>query len=252
MNIAFPNQTVLVTGVARGIGRGIAEAFASRGAAVHAADIRADELAAQVATIKPADGGSVTPCPLDVTDAEAVAAAVARIGRVDVVVHAAGGVLGQSKRPFEEVSPADWQKILDVNVNGAFNLTHAALPGMKAAGRGRIVIISSRAGLGVSLTGIHAYGTAKAAQIGFVRQISNEVGQFGVTVNSVAPGFMRTSPDYERQWQSYGAEGQRQMVERIAMRRLGQPSDIAHAVLFLASDYAEWITGQTLCVTGGP
>ena len=79
-----------------------------------------------------------------------------------------------------------------------------------------------------------------------------ELGPFGITVNSVAPGFMPTSPDYVRQWDSYGPKGQKALIESIAMRRLGRPGDIAHAVLFLASDYAEWITGQTLCVTGGP
>jgi 3-oxoacyl-[acyl-carrier protein] reductase len=128
----------------------------------------------------------------------------------------------------------------------------AAVPAMKRNGGGRIVVISSRAGLGVSLTGIQSYASAKAAQLGLVRQLAHELGPFGITVNSVAPGFLRTSPDYERQWQSYGADGQKAMVERIAMRRLGEPADIANAVLFLASPYAAWITGQVLPVTGGP
>ena len=123
---------------------------------------------------------------------------------------------------------------------------------MKAAGAGRIVVISSRAGLGVSLTGIQSYATAKAAQIGLVRQLAAELGQFGITVNSVAPGFMPTSPDYVKQWESYGPDGQEAMVERIAMRRIGKPQDIANAVLFFASDHAQWITGQTLAVTGSP
>jgi 3-oxoacyl-[acyl-carrier protein] reductase len=123
---------------------------------------------------------------------------------------------------------------------------------MKRAGRGRIVTISSRAGLATSLTGIQSYAAAKHGQIGLVRQLAHELGQFGITVNSVAPGFLRTSPDYEPQWASYGEKGQRKFVERIAMRRMGVPDDIAHAVLFLASDYASWITGQVLPVTGSP
>ena len=110
----------------------------------------------------------------------------------------------------------------------------------------------SRAGLGVSLTGIQSYATAKAAQLGLVRQLAHELGPHGITVNAVAPGFLRTSPDYERQWQSYGPEGQKAMIERVAMRRLGEPQDIAHAVMFLASSYASWITGQVLPVTGSP
>ena len=173
-------------------------------------------------------------------------------GGVDVLVHVAGGVRGQSKRPVEEVSDDDWRAIQAVNVEGAFFASRAVTPGMKKKGNGRIVVIASRAGLGVSLTGIQSYATAKAAQLGLVRQLAHELGPHGITVNAVAPGFLRTSPDYERQWQSYGPEGQKAMIERVAMRRLGEPQDIAHAVMFLASPYASWITGQVLPVTGSP
>lgn len=225
---------------------------------MHAADILEEGLAETVATASPAGGGSITPVVLDVTDVDAVARAVTAIeagtaeGRIDVIVHSAGGVRGQSPQAIEDVTPEQWRAIQAVNVDGAYALAHAAAPAMKRAGRGRIVVISSRAGLGVSLTGIQSYGTAKAAQIGLVRQLAHELGPHGITVNSVAPGFMPTSPDYVRQWDSYGPDGQRALVDRIAMRRLGKPADIAHAVMFLASDYAEWITGQTLPVTGGP
>jgi 3-oxoacyl-[acyl-carrier protein] reductase len=123
---------------------------------------------------------------------------------------------------------------------------------MKAAGGGRIILISSPAGLGVSLTGIQAYGTAKAAEIGLTRQLAAELGQYDITVNSVAPGFMPTSPDYVRQWDSYSPDRQQSIVEAIAMKRLGEPQDIAHAVMFLASEYAGFITGQVLSVRGGP
>ena len=123
---------------------------------------------------------------------------------------------------------------------------------MKERKKGKIVIISSRAGLGVSLTGVQSYGTDKAAQIGLVKQLASELGQFGITVNSVAPGFMPTSPDYIKQWNSYGAEKQNAIVEGIAMRRIGKPDDIANAVIFFSSDLANWVTGQTLAVTGGP
>jgi 3-oxoacyl-[acyl-carrier protein] reductase len=168
-----------------------------------------------------------------------------------VAVHVAGGVKGQSKRPIEEVSLEDWRAIQAVNLDGAFHLAKAVAPGMKRAGSGRIVVISSGAAFNVSLTGIHSYGTAKSAQVGFVRQLSAELGPFGITVNSVAPGFMPTSPDYVRQWESYGEEGQAALVKRIPMGRIGTPADIANAVLFFASDHAEWITGQTLRVSGG-
>lgn len=255
MEIGFEGCIVVVTGAVRGIGRGIAHAFAARGATVHALDILADGLDETVATAVPARGGSVRPVVVDVTDCAAVGAAVAAIedgGAVDVAVHSAGGVRGQGKQAVEDITPEQWRAIQAVNVDGAFHLAKAVAPAMKRAGRGRIVVISSRAGLAVSLTGIHSYGTAKAAQIGLVRQLAAELGPHGITVNSVAPGFMPTSPDYVRQWESYGPEGQKALIERTAMRRLGRPEDIAHAVMFLASDYASWITGQTLPVTGSP
>lgn len=252
MEILFPGKTVLVTGAVRGIGREIVHAFAARGAQVHAADIEAAELPAVAASAMPATGGSVRTHVLDVTDPEAVLALVARIGAVDIAVHSAGGVRSRPKVPIDQVTDADWRAIQAVNVDGAFHVARAVVPGMKQSGKGRIVVISSRAGLGVSRTGIQSYGTAKAAQIGLVRQLAAELGPFGITVNSVAPGFMPTSPDYVRQWDSYGPEGQKALIESIAMRRLGRPEDIAHAALFLASDYAEWITGQTLCVSGTP
>lgn len=252
MEIAFSGQTVLVTGAVRGIGRAIAHAFAAQGGQVHAADIEADALAEVAAGAAPAMGGSLATHVLDVTDREAVAALVARIGPVGIAVHSAGGVRGRPRVPIEEVGEADWRAIQAVNLDGAFHLARAVVPAMKRAGRGRIVVISSKAGLAVSRTGIQSYGAAKAAQIGLVRQLAAELGPFGITVNAVAPGFMPTSPDYRRQWESYGPEGQKALVESIAMRRLGTPGEIADAVMFLASDRAGFITGQILQVTGGP
>ena len=159
--------------------------------------------------------------------------------------------MGQVGRPLEEVSPEEWQVIFDVNLTGAFNFSQAVAPGMKEQRFGRIVNISSGAGLRVSLTGIQAYASAKAGLIGLTRQLAHELGPFGITVNCIAPGFIRCNPTTERQWESYGAEGQRRLVEAIATRRLGRPEDIAHAALFFSSDFASWITGQTLSVDGG-
>jgi len=253
MNIDFDGSTVLVTGAARGIGRGIVDAFASRGAHVFATDVIDMETERDAQAEQP---DNVIFRSMDVTNRQAVADVVreaeARTGRIDVLVHVAGGVRGQAHKPVENVTDEEWDAISDVNVKGAFIAARAVVPSMKAAGHGRIVVIASRAGLGVSLTGIQSYATAKAAQLGLVRQLGHELGPFGITVNAVAPGFLRTSPDYERQWESYGPAGQKAMIERIAMRRLGEPSDIAHAVLFLASGYASWITGQVLPVTGSP
>ncbi|HEV8218515.1 MAG TPA: SDR family oxidoreductase, partial [Gemmatimonadaceae bacterium] len=166
-------------------------------------------------------------------------------------VNNAGGVLGQVGRPLEQISPRDWQSLFDVNVSGAFFMSQAVAPSMKAARYGRIVNISSGAGLGISLTGIQAYASAKAAQIGLTRQLAHELGPWGITVNNIAPGFIRSNPATERQWESYGEEGQRELVDRIALKRLGAAEDIAHGVLFFASDYAAWITGQVLSIDGG-
>ena len=249
MEITFPGKRILVTGAARGIGRAIVHAFAAERAEVHAADIESDLVGETAAT----SDHPVAAHRLDVIDSAAVDALVARIGPVDVAVHAAGGVRGRTAGPLEEVSDDDWRAIQAVNVDGAFHVARAVAPGMKAKGEGRVVLISSGAGLHVSRTGIHSYGTAKTAQIGLARQLASELGPFGITVNTVAPGLMpQTSPDYVRQWEARSPQEQAAIVEGIAMRRLGRPEDIAHAVLFLASDQAGWITGQTLPVMGSP
>ncbi len=254
MQILFPEKTVIVTGAAHGFGRAIALAFAQRGAQVWACDLLLDELAETQRLAAPAQG-SIHIGKVDVTDQSAVVAFVKQAerqsGRIDVLVNNAGGVLGQVGRPLEEVPAADWHAIFAVNVTAAFAFAQAVAPGMKAARGGRIINISSGAGLGVSLTGIQAYASAKAAQIGLTRQLAHELGPWNITVNNIAPGFVRSNPTTEKQWQSYGEEGQRALIENIALKRLGSPEDIAHAVLFFASDYAGWVTGQVLSVDGG-
>jgi 3-oxoacyl-[acyl-carrier protein] reductase len=254
MNLTFPDRTVIVTGAAHGFGRAISLAFAERGARVWACDVLADELR-ETERLCRAQGGVCDALVTDVRDRAAVDACVARAsaasGQVDILVNNAGGVLGQVGRPLEEITPDEWQSIFDVNVTGAFYCSQAVAPGMKAARAGRIVNISSGAGLGISLTGIQAYASAKAAQIGLTRQLAHELGPWGITVNNIAPGFVRSNPTTERQWQSYGEEGQRALIDRIALQRLGTPDDIAHGVLFFASEYAGWITGQVLSIDGG-
>ena len=145
----------------------------------------------------------------------------------------------------------DWRAVVDANLTSTFLCTRAAVPGMKERGYGRIVNISSGAGRSVSLTGIQAYASAKAGQIGFTRQTAHELGPFGITVNAIAPGFVLSNPTSIRQWESYGEDGQRALLERIATRRLGTPEDIARGVLFFAAEEAGWITGQVLSIDGG-
>jgi len=250
MNIRFDGKAVAVTGAGHGIGRAIARGFAFRGARVFAADRDAETLGVTARTC------GIATAVLDVTDREAVRAWVAAIeaevgGAMDVVVNNAGGVCGQAGQPIEAVRDAEWDAIVAVNLTAAFAVTQAAAPAMKARGRGRVVNISSGAGLGVSKTGIQAYAAAKAGQIGLTRQLAHELGRFGITVNSVAPGFVLSNPATMRQWQAYGEAGQRALVSGIAARRLGTPEDMVHAVLFLASDFAAYINGQTISVDGG-
>ncbi|HEX3926812.1 MAG TPA: SDR family NAD(P)-dependent oxidoreductase, partial [Gemmatimonadales bacterium] len=230
MSIDFTGRTVMVTGAAHGFGRAISLAFAKGGATVWGCDVIADELA-ETEKLCRAAGGVCNVRAVDIRSVDAVRALVdeasATAGLVHILVNNAGGVLGQVGKPMENVTPAEWQAIFDVNVTGAFNCAQAVAPGMKTAHFGRIVNISSGAGLGVSLTGIQAYASAKAAQIGLTRQLAHELGPWGITVNNVAPGFVRSNPTTEKQWQSYGADKQRTLIDNIALKRLGTVEDIA-------------------------
>ncbi len=254
MLIDFAGKTAIVTGAAHGFGRATSLALAERGAHVWALDIVAHELQQTVDLCIDA-GGRCDSRVVDITHADAVHALVGEVcrthGRVDILVNNAGGVLGQVGRPLETVTPQEWNAIFAVNVSGAFYLSQAVAPGMKAARAGRIVNISSGAGLTISLTGIQAYAAAKAALISLTRQLGHELGAWDITVNCIAPGFVRSNENTERQWQSYGVDGQQALLNGIALKRLGTPADIAHGVLFFASDYAGWITGQTIAIDGG-
>ena len=250
MKISFEGRRAIVTGAAHGFGRTIARAFAENGATVWGCDVNAEGLKETQAIC----GKACEVRTVDITRQDAVAAFVAEAAgntAVDILVNNAGGVRGQVGRPIEEITPGQWQDIFNVNVTGAFYCAQAVTPGMKKQKYSRVINISSGAGLGISLTGIQAYASAKAAQIGLTRQLAHELGPWGITVNNVAPGFVRSNPTTEKQWESYGEEGQKRLVQSIALKHLGKPEDIAHAVMFFASDYAGWITGQVLSVDGG-
>ena len=226
-------RAAIVTGAAHGIGRAICVELAREGASVWACDVLARELEETRRTVEAVAAGACRVAELDVRDPEAVTALVARIeataGRID----------------------DDWQVIFAINLNGAFHFTRAAAPIMKRAGRGAIVNISSGAGRSYSLTGIQAYASAKAGLIGFTRQTARELGAHGIRVNCVAPGFVRSNPASERQWEAMGAAGQRRLLDSIALGRLGRPEEIARAVIFFLSDDAAYVTGQTISVDGG-
>jgi 3-oxoacyl-[acyl-carrier protein] reductase len=222
-------RVAVVTGTAHGIGSGIAAALAASGATVHGFDRDT----------------------VDASDAEQVGAFMDDVGRVDILVNNAGGVVGQVGRPLEEISDGDWQAVVAANLTSTFVCTRAVAPGMKERRYGRIVNISSGAGRSVSLTGIQAYASAKAGQLGFTRQTAHELGPFGITVNAIAPGFVLSNPTSIAQYERYGEEGQRRLLESIATRRLGTPEDIANGVLFFVADESSWVTGQVLSIDGG-
>jgi len=221
MLIRFDNKTVIVTGAAHGFGRAIAFSFAALGAQVVACDLLKNSLE-ETARLAAEQGNPLRICALDVSDAPAVHHLVEETlrasGQVDILVNNAGGVMGQVGRPLEEVSAAEWKTIFASNLDGTFYCSQAVAPAMKARRYGRIINISSGAGLGVSLTGIQAYASAKAGQIGLTRQLAHELGPWNITVNSIAPGFVRSNPTTEKQWQSYGSEGQKRLIENIALR----------------------------------
>jgi 3-oxoacyl-[acyl-carrier protein] reductase len=219
----------VVTGTANGIGAGIADALGSEGAKVHRADKDT----------------------VDLTVPAAVREFFAAVGGVDILVNNAGGVCQQTGHPLEEVGDDDWHAVVNANLTTSFLCTRAVVPAMKQRRWGRIINISSAAGLTVSKTGIQAYTSAKAGQIGFTRQMAHELGPFGITVNCIAPGFILSNPTTQRQWESYGEQGQLDLVLGIAMRRLGHPADIANGVLFFAADRSGWVTGQVIAIDGG-
>jgi len=246
MTLRFDGEVVAVSGAGHGLGRCIAESFAHLGARVWGC----------APSVTGASQDGITMAAVDLTDRAAAAGWVAAVEQeagapLSILVNNAGGVAGQVFQPVEEVSDEDWDRILAINLGAAFALCRAAAPGMKRAGRGRIVNISSGAGLQASLTGIQSYCSAKHAVVGLTRQLAHELGPYGVTVNSVAPGFIPSNPASNAQWESYGEQGQRDLVSRIALRRLGTPQDIADAVLFFASPLAGFVSGQVLSVDGG-
>jgi 3-oxoacyl-[acyl-carrier protein] reductase len=245
-------RVALVTGAARGIGAATAERLAADGARVVLADQNTDGCA-QVAERITAAGAEALALPVDVADAEAVQLVVdqtlERFGRLDILVNNAGIVRDNL---LFKMSEDDWDRVLDVHLRGAFLCSRAAQKPMVAQSYGRIINLSSTSALGNR--GQANYSTAKAGLQGLTRTLAVELGQFGITANAVAPGFIDTdmTRDTARRMGMTPEAMQAAASQRIALRRVGQPSEVASVIAFLASDDASYVSGQVIYVAGGP
>ncbi|MEI6148230.1 MAG: 3-oxoacyl-ACP reductase FabG [bacterium] len=237
----FKDKVVLVTGGSRGIGKAVVTQFAAQGARVYFTYHRHEEEAACVARDSGAKGIRCDQC-----DGDAITAAVDQIcaeaGRIDVLVNNAGATADQ----YAMLLPtADWMKVMDTNINGAFRWSKAVIRSMLMARRGAIINVSSISGL-VGVAGQTNYAASKGAIISFSRALAAEVGAKGIRVNTVVPGFIETDMTAR-----IPRDIKRRNLDRIPLKRFGQPDEVAGAVLFLASDIASYIMGQTLVIDGG-
>ncbi len=246
MDLGLKDRVAVITGSARGIGAETARFLAAEGMAVVITDL--DEAGAQqTARAIEAGGGRAVGVKCDVRDEAQVQAMVAAgreaFGRIDVLVNNAGLVKDRTLLKMDE---GDWDLVLGVTLKGAFHCCRAVLPHMHERGWGRIVNITSRALFGNP--GQANYSTAKAGLVGFTRALSFEQARKGITVNAIAPGFIET--EYIKGLPNFDT-----ILENVKARNqvpfAGQPSDIAGAVAFMASEHARYITGTTLFVTGG-
>lgn len=244
-------RVALVTGGGRGIGREICLGLAADGRRVAVADLRADEAAATAGLVEEAGGRAIV-VAMDVSDGDSVAQGVLQtvdeLGPVEVLVNCAGW---DELIPFIDTDEEFWDRIIEINYKGALRTVHACLPAMIEGGWGRIVNIGSDAGrVGSSLEAV--YSGAKGGVIAFTKTIAREVARTGVTANTVCPGptdtpllgeIVAASDDGDK---VIGA-----MARAVPMKRLGQPAEVASAVVYLASEDAGFVTGQTLSVSGG-
>jgi 3-oxoacyl-[acyl-carrier protein] reductase len=242
----FEQKSVIVTGGSKGIGKAIAKLFAAEGANVLIASRQEDRGNQTVQEIKQA-GGEASFIKTDVTSQEQVEAmthfAVQRYGKLDVVCNNAGSFPPCS---LETMTEENWEQIQAVNLKGSFLVVKACLPQLKEAQQGRIILISSITGPHTGSPGYAHYGAAKSGLLGFMRTAAVEIAKYNITINAVLPGNI-----YTEALDALGEEYLQNMIGAIPIGRFGRPEDISDAVLFLASEQASFITGQTLVVDGG-
>jgi 2-hydroxycyclohexanecarboxyl-CoA dehydrogenase len=242
-------RVAIVTGAAGGIGRAICARFIEEGATVIAADVNEAALNSEASR---SGIGTLVTIAFDITDFEAVRAAIDRVaaeqGRIDILVNNAGWDVA---RPYLDTEPGLWNKIIAINLRGPLNLHKAALPHMIAGGGGKVVNVASDAGR-VGSTGESVYSACKGGLIAFSKTLARECARDNIRVNVVCPG--PTDTALLRSFVGEGEYGQKiydRLKKSIPLKRLGQPTDIPGAIAFLASDDANFITGQVISVSGG-
>ena len=242
----FQSKVAVVTGAGRGIGRAIALGFAREGA--HLLLCERDEKSVKDTLKEIEKNGAESAVVIgDVADPEtakkAAAAALKKFGQADVLVNNAGI---NTRSSFLELSSEDWMRVLNVNLNGTFHFLKAFLPIMSGQKSGAVVNISSSAAKTPHANAAAAYGASKGGVNALTRQLASEMAKYGVRVNAACPGPVET--DMSLQWTE---EYRRQVMQKIPLGRLGKPEDVANLVLFLASDEAAFITGETININGG-
>ena len=255
----FTNKVALITAAANGIGRATAKVMASEGATVVVADNHQGHLDEAVPSLRQAagkSGGRVQGELIDALDPQQVEKLIARTaqdhGGIDILVNAVGGstVIANPQVTTEQMSFADWQKLIAFNLDGTFLVTHAVIPQMRRQRSGKIVNLASIAGRGLSVNSSSAYAAAKGGIIAFTRKLAHELGPDGINVNAIAPSGTLTErirPHWEKRSQAAQAEE----IERTPLRRVAEPADQARVICFLASADADFVTGLTIDVTGG-
>jgi NAD(P)-dependent dehydrogenase (short-subunit alcohol dehydrogenase family) len=250
----FTNKVALITAAANGIGRATAEIMAREGATVVAVDNHPGRLEEATASLKRsgrAEGrlvDALVPAEVDAL----VADVVKQHGNIDILVNAVGGstVIANPTATTEQMSFADWQKLIAFNLDSTFLVTHAVIPVMKRQRSGKIVNLASIAGRGLSVNSSSAYAAAKGGIIAFTRKLAHELGPEGINVNAIAPSVTLTErirPHWEKRSQAAQAEE----IERTPLRRVALPEDQARVICFLASADSDFVTGLTIDVTGG-